>query len=466
MQGKCKVSTQLSSEIQDCLNDYDLFSEDKQNYNFSWTDYSPHADAERTQPGAERIYKSFLYRHSDELDGLPYYGKFNLYYGGGYVYELRGQLAYLKGNLSRLEQLAWIDKQTVAVLVEFSLYNPNINLFSYSTLLFEYLPTGNLIITARFDIMSLFAQLAGDDMLMAGIGLAYMAMIVYFMLRECFNVYKLKRAYFKRFWSYVQWSLVAFSWAAFAIYLYKYYTGERLKAFFKQTSGFGYVKLQEISYWNDLLTCFLALVACLGTLKFIKLLRHNITIVQLVETFRKSFAELAGISAMFLNLFLAFLQILYLFYNEKTPGFATLVSSMETCFQILLGKFDVRPLLESNALLGPLVFSGYNIAVLFVILSIFVTVLSDSYISAKSDVDGTEYETDLVEFVRNKWGEFYERRLKAEKRGKRASRATASRVGHESYRQDANQHEKLTARINVLVNRLEKVGFIFVIEYI
>lgn len=61
--------------------------------------------------------------------GYPFSGDYNNYYpGDGYVYELRGSRNFLRGNLSQLQQLGWIDRKTRAIFVEFSAYNPNINM--------------------------------------------------------------------------------------------------------------------------------------------------------------------------------------------------------------------------------------------------------------------------------------------------------------------------------------------------
>jgi len=73
------------------------------------------------------------------------------YGSGGYVYEFRGRLSDLRNHLSQLRQLQWINGQTRAVIIQFSLYNPNVQLFTSVTLLIELLPTGGIIPTARFD---------------------------------------------------------------------------------------------------------------------------------------------------------------------------------------------------------------------------------------------------------------------------------------------------------------------------
>jgi hypothetical protein len=66
--------------------------------------------------------------------------------------------AFYDGNISHLKEMQWIDRQTRAVFIKFSSFNPNINLIMVSTILVEFLPFGDILTTARFDHLNLFAE--------------------------------------------------------------------------------------------------------------------------------------------------------------------------------------------------------------------------------------------------------------------------------------------------------------------
>ncbi|CAF5118224.1 unnamed protein product, partial [Rotaria socialis] len=71
-----------------------------------------------------------------------------------YAYEFRGRLSDLQSNLSELYQLQWIDRQTRAVLIQLSLYNPNSQFFISCNLLVEFLSSGWIEPQSRFDPIS------------------------------------------------------------------------------------------------------------------------------------------------------------------------------------------------------------------------------------------------------------------------------------------------------------------------
>jgi hypothetical protein len=78
---------------------------------------------------------------------------------GGYIYEFIGRLADIESNLSLLHQLEWIDNRTKEVIIQFNLYNPNVELFISVTLLIKFLSNGGLYpqsVFQPFSFQSLF----------------------------------------------------------------------------------------------------------------------------------------------------------------------------------------------------------------------------------------------------------------------------------------------------------------------
>ena len=56
----------------------------------------------------------------------------------------------IKENLPMKFSLLPIDNQTAAVFVEFTLFNPNINMYQYCSVVFEKLISGGFVNTAQF----------------------------------------------------------------------------------------------------------------------------------------------------------------------------------------------------------------------------------------------------------------------------------------------------------------------------
>ena len=137
----CHVQNEIMST---CVYDYSLLNEERDSYQPGWLN-------ETIETYSSSIRQSFEYKSSEELDTYIYVGNHGSYFGGGYVYEFRGRLSDLQSNLSQLHGLGWIDNQTRGVIIQLTLYNPNVQLFTSVTFLIEILSTGGIYPTSRFE---------------------------------------------------------------------------------------------------------------------------------------------------------------------------------------------------------------------------------------------------------------------------------------------------------------------------
>jgi hypothetical protein len=145
----CHVHNEVISE---CEYDYSLSNEENQSYQPGWVN-------ETAVTYSSSISEAFQYQSSKELDTYVVVGDYGSYGGDGYVYEFLGRLSDLHSNLSQLHQLGWIDTQTRAVIIQFTLYNPNVQLFTSLTLLAEFLSTGGVHPTSSFEPMNFYGNL-------------------------------------------------------------------------------------------------------------------------------------------------------------------------------------------------------------------------------------------------------------------------------------------------------------------
>ena len=77
----------------------------------------------------------FNIKSAGQLETYPTIGKLGEYGGGGYIIRLKGAQKDIQDTFKKLQSLRWIDKYTRAVMVEFSVYNANVNLFATATII-------------------------------------------------------------------------------------------------------------------------------------------------------------------------------------------------------------------------------------------------------------------------------------------------------------------------------------------
>ena len=164
----CQIANSFKSKIEFCESDYDFFTQDTESYDLSWSKLDSNLNDSDSING---INKAFQYSKSNKYESYPYFGKYNQYFGGGYVYELINRnddgtvanTSEIIQSINKIKEMNWIDRQTRAVFIEFSLFNPNINLFSYCIFLFEFLPSSNLVKSIRINPLSLILLNQSND---------------------------------------------------------------------------------------------------------------------------------------------------------------------------------------------------------------------------------------------------------------------------------------------------------------
>jgi polycystin 1L2 len=318
---------------------------------------------------------------------------------------MRGKLSYIQGNLSLLREMNWVDRQTRAVLVEFSAYNPNIDLVMVSTILVEFLASGSLLTMAQFDPLNLFGE-SGTLISYKTISkLIFVAFIVYFLVIEIRKMLNMNiKEYLSEFWSYIEWSIILSACISCFMILERLRAAQEVLDFFKQTAGYGYMKLQNVNETNQILTYSLGVCAALGTIKFLKMLRFNRHISYLGMTLKTCFHELIFCSMAFFLIWIAFVQLMYFIYNKDLREYASPIKSMESAFLTILGKFDAKQFLYgTDSILGPLVFASYNMVILCFALNIFISIITDSFDKVRRDAkEHPEEEVDIFKYMKEK----------------------------------------------------------------
>lgn len=191
------------------------------------------------------------------------------------------------------------------------------------------------------------------------------------------------KKYQKQISIYIDWSLILFSILSFIIFFIRLNSRNNLFEKLKKTNKI--VKLQNLHYWNTLLINFLGLCSFVATLKFIRILRFNRNISYILDALKKSMNSLLNFLLLFVIFWIAFVSLFNLSLNDKNLAFATMLSSVETTFQIMLGKFKVDDFMEKSSYLGTAIFISFNIFIIFIMLNVFITIISESYSEVRNE---------------------------------------------------------------------------------
>jgi hypothetical protein len=98
---------------------------------------------------------SWNYKTSGDLKGSSTSGLISRYGGGGYVQDFTTNYPSAKEQLDELKSKLWLNRGTRAVLLDFTVYNANINLFCQIKLMVEFPASGGAVPSKSFSTVKL-----------------------------------------------------------------------------------------------------------------------------------------------------------------------------------------------------------------------------------------------------------------------------------------------------------------------
>jgi hypothetical protein len=94
---------------------------------------------------------------------------------------------------------------------------------------------------------------------------------------------------------------------------------------------------------------------------------------------------------------MSFFSLFYLLFVAKLSDCSTLLGTAEMLFEMTAMKFDVHDLTEAASFLGPFCFILFIISVVFICMSMFVSIIIDSFRRARANVKNNNEE--IISFM-------------------------------------------------------------------
>lgn len=381
----CPIANDFQSIIDRCVGDFHISNEDRRSFEPGWTSIRTNLSV------SSSIRNAFIYRTEDQIDSFRFQSDRNIYPSGGYVYEFRGRFNELRGNLTLLHRYSWIDRFTRAVFLQFSLYNPNAQMFTSVICLVEFLASGAVIVQIRVDPFTFNLHTKGFSSLFHLIvSIIYLILILYLTFSQIPLIVNERWLYFRKIWTYFDWIIIGCSWMQLVGAVWRYQSISHLAELFHKTNGYQYLNLHPITSAFNLITALSAISCYFATIKLLRFARLNRRLSLFNRTLRHASTKLLGFTLMFSILVFAFIALFYLLFSTEVESCATLLSTTYTLFDMFLLKFDTADFKSADPLLGPLVFASFIFILVFIGCTMFISLILDGLHLALKESNATE----------------------------------------------------------------------------
>ena len=343
--------------------------------------------------------RPWRYQRPDDLQLRPYGGQMATFVGGGYIADLGYNSRTALNVIGVLENDEWIDDRTAAIFTEFTIFEPSSSLFSTVKLLFERSPTGGSNVAMTIKTLSLYAPPEFRSTFQI-CQLLLMIVLIVFFFAEIGKLRREKCSYFKQIWNWLELLQITSTICSLVFFFLK---ESRTSQYVKklQENPFATSSTDNIEYLSDMETYVLAFVLFIITIKFLRLIKFNRHVCQVMGTLQRAATQVLSFMIVFVTILLAYTQVGFLVFSSNVDAYRSFYSCLRAMLLLLFGG-DMRfqELQSTSRFITPVFIFGYLSSMAMVLLNMFLAILNDSYYEVKNVEAGDAFaDAELGAFM-------------------------------------------------------------------
>ena len=300
-----------------------------------------------------------------------------------------------------LKNDAWLDRQTRVIILEFSAFNPTVNLLGISTYFYEIEDSGYSAPFTRINIIPLDSTDTGSRLFYLICVLFFIIFVVLYLGRECYSLHKQRSRYFQSFWNWVEIFQGIFSGLAVVLYIVR---SDRATSTIQdlQKNIYVNVSFQEIIIWLEAENAVLGILTFIVTAKLLRLIRFNQHVAVFSKTLKTSAILLPSFCFVMLIGFVDFLHFGILMFRTGSKHYSSVLRATYFQLEMTLGRVKARTineLADANVAFGRIFAALLLFFLTIMAINFFIAILNDALIIAKTSTN----KNKLYDLVDEDW---------------------------------------------------------------
>ena len=282
----CEIHKDFQRAIFSCYSTYSKMFEDREHIH-------------------EKNQTEFIWQEIKSFAKNDVWGKLSTYSGdGGYIVNLSLNKTRALRKVEMLKNSLWIDRGTRAVIIDFTTYNPNINLYVVTKLIAEFPATGGMFTSWQFRTLNLLENASDAPIALYFCFFLFILFIIYYTIEELIEIQTLGFVPYLQStgWNYLDLFTILISIALVFFLFYRKYIITKI---FNEASMSGEIssygqhmnnenstvtlqidtyKFDTLGFWSAQFSNVLAVLSFVAWVKIFKYISFNKTMSQLSST--------------------------------------------------------------------------------------------------------------------------------------------------------------------------------------
>ncbi|KAJ8307755.1 hypothetical protein KUTeg_014695 [Tegillarca granosa] len=352
---------------------YNLLTETDENLCYSWK--KPPCDLE--MEAYSFSYGAWKHTSATDIWGVPVMGLYTTYGGGGYIAELDVNWSFSNRTLLELSQGLWFDRQTRAVFLEFVLYSPHLNIFTYNVFAAEFLDTGGVLPMYSIYPLRIYQHHGPTGTYMIFCEVMFILFLLLLTVRVVWRFVQVKFLYFRNPWRTLDFVCIILGYIGIAMYVGRLILANATMEKFGEDPK-AFVNFQHIVFWDLLFIVLLGSLNFLATFRLLGILGYDKRIGEVFRVFSHCAYDLFWFAILFFYLFVTYALLGYLLFGQNLNSYSDIIESLSTLFISMIGKSRFTEIEESDPIMSKFYFFTFVIFLVYFMMTMFLAILCDS----------------------------------------------------------------------------------------
>ncbi|XP_021376367.1 uncharacterized protein LOC110465104 isoform X2 [Mizuhopecten yessoensis] len=367
----------------ECIPGYEVTTEEDNDYCVGWS----------TDPAGSGCTNSKLftqnawtYKHSEDIWGVAIAGNFEVYGGGGYILKFENGLATSRLILEELKTMKWINRETRAVFLEFTLYNANTNLFTYVIFLAEFTELGGLVTWSNIYCFRAYQHTGALGTFAMLCYFIYMIVMIYGTVKLILKFRKAGCCQFVQdVWNVIDTCCALLSFVAVVMWGLRYsYSQQSLAVYYDDKRAF--INFQHVVIWDIVFNVITGILVFIATIRILRILGYNKRMTQLAAVISNAAADLSGFVVVFGIVFFAYVSFGYLLFGIYIYEYRNLFTSLGSLANALIGKNSLDSMIRAVPNWSQMYYFTYVFFVILTLMTMFAVILNQSISEVRADL--------------------------------------------------------------------------------
>ena len=305
--------------------------------------------------------------------------------------------------LESIKNTQWIDDRTRVIFVEFTLYNPNANLFSVVMIVFEFSNTGGIFPDYEIftTILDHYSTSLGSYLVLCEV--LFICFNLSFTYTEVTRFRKIgRKEYFQDKWSYMELIQLALSYTVVVLFFQRLVLVNSVTKEYRDSNTQTFISFFPAISADFVLGYVMAFQIAVTTVKAVKLLQFNKKTFMISDTFSFAKSNLFNFAFMFALCMMAFGHFTTLAFGPLLSNYQSIGRSLISIFNFALGSADLLAVYEANRLLGPIYLIVFVVCFLWCLLTVFVSILNFAISDSKALTATRQNKFELIDYITKK----------------------------------------------------------------